>query len=101
MEKRKPTYDLASFRFAFRDQKSRCATKTALDSARELGFTLEEMNEAIQSMKRTHFFKSMTSFTDHTMWQDVYHVPFDGLVLYVKFCADRVTEFRLLSFKEK
>jgi hypothetical protein len=34
-------------------------------------------------------------------WQDVYHVPYGGLVLYVKFVADVVTEFRLLSFKEK
>jgi motility quorum-sensing regulator/GCU-specific mRNA interferase toxin len=33
--------------------------------------------------------------------QDVYHVPSPAGVLYVKFTADVVTEFPLLSFKEK
>ncbi len=47
------------------------------------------------------FFKSMTTLTDHRTWQDVYHVPVDGLILYVKFQADVVTEFRVMSFKEK
>ena len=47
------------------------------------------------------FYKSMTALMDHRTWQDVYHVPADGLVLYVKFQADVVTEFRLMSFKER
>ena len=33
--------------------------------------------------------------------QDVYHVPSPVGVLYVKFTADVVAEFLLLSFKEK
>ncbi len=47
------------------------------------------------------FFKSMTSFADHRVWQDVYHVPFESMVLYVKFQKDVVTEFAVMSFKEK
>jgi motility quorum-sensing regulator/GCU-specific mRNA interferase toxin len=43
----------------------------------------------------------MTSFADHRIWQDVYHVPSAVGVLYVKFTADVVMEFLLLSFKEK
>jgi motility quorum-sensing regulator/GCU-specific mRNA interferase toxin len=35
------------------------------------------------------------------MWQDVNHVPSEAGLLYVKFTADVVTEFLLLSFKEK
>jgi motility quorum-sensing regulator/GCU-specific mRNA interferase toxin len=38
---------------------------------------------------------------DHRIWQDVYHVPSPAGTLYVKFTADSVTEFLLLSFKEK
>jgi len=34
-------------------------------------------------------------------WQDVVHVPAEGLSLYVTFQADVVTEFRLMAFKEK
>ncbi len=30
----------------------------------------------------------------HRVWQDVYHVPADDLVLYVKVQADVVTEFK-------
>lgn len=47
------------------------------------------------------FYKSMTTFADHRVWQDVYHVPARGLVLYVKFQADIITEFVVMSFKEK
>ena len=43
----------------------------------------------------------MTSYADHKVWQDVYHVPSDEGLLYVKFQADVVTEFILLSFKEQ
>jgi motility quorum-sensing regulator/GCU-specific mRNA interferase toxin len=52
-------------------------------------------------MKREHFYKSMTAYSDSRLWQDVYHVPSLAGVLYVKFTADAVTEFLLLSFKEK
>ena len=52
-------------------------------------------------MRRTQFKKSMTTYKDHRIWQDVYHVPSPVGTLYVKFMADNVTEFLLLSFKEK
>ena len=52
-------------------------------------------------MQRRHFSKSMTAFADHRIWQDVYHVPSHAGMLYVKFTADVVTEFLLLSFKGK
>ena len=35
------------------------------------------------------------------LWQDVYRVPDLGMNLYVKFTSDTVTEFKLLSFKER
>jgi len=43
----------------------------------------------------------MTSSFDHRQWQDVYHLPFDDRVLYIKFTDAIVTEFILLSLKEK
>jgi len=43
----------------------------------------------------------MTSFHDHRQWQDVYHLPDEDRVLYVKFTDAVVTEFILLSVKEK
>lgn len=59
------------------------------------------MVDLIQTMRREHFYKSMTSHTDYRVWQDVYHVPSTAGVLYVKFTADTVSDFLLLSFKEK
>ena len=52
-------------------------------------------------MDRRDFQKSMTSYADHRVWQDVYHVPSEVGELYVKFTADVVSEFLLMSFKEK
>jgi hypothetical protein len=66
-----------------------------------LGFSRADIANTIQAMRRTQFYKSMTSYGNHRIWQDVYHVPSEVGTLYVKFTADAVTEFVLLSFKEK
>jgi motility quorum-sensing regulator/GCU-specific mRNA interferase toxin len=100
-EKRKPTYDLTAFRAAFDDVDKLNVTGSAVRSAAALGFGRAEIVATIQAMQRAHFYKSMTSYVDHRIWQDVYHVPSDAGTLYVKFTADVVTEFLLLSFKEK
>ena len=70
-EKRKPTYDLA----AFADVDTLNVTGTAVRSAAVLGFGRTEIVATIQTMQRTHFYKSMTSFEDYRVWQDVYYVP--------------------------
>jgi len=100
-EKRKPTYNLTAFKAAFADVDNLNVTGTAVRSAAALGFGRAEIVAAIQTMQRSHFSKSMTSYGDHRIWQDVYHVPSEVGTLYIKFTADAVTEFLLLSFKEK
>ena len=97
-EKRKPTYDLDAFKAAaHRIRVTVVATRTAA----ALGFGRAEIAATIQTMRRAQFHKSMTSYADHRIWQDVYYVPSPAGTLYVKFTADAVTEFTLLSFKEK
>lgn len=100
-EKRKPTYDLGAFKAAFDDVDKLNVTGSAVRSAAKLGFGRAEIVDTIQTMQRKHFYKSMTSYADHRVWQDVYHVPSEAGTLYVKFTADVVTEFLLLSFKGK
>ena len=100
-DKRKPTYDLQAFKAAFSTVERLALTGTALKSAAALGFGRVEILATIQAMRAEHFHKSMTSYYDHRLWQDVYHVPLKQMVLYVKFTADVITEFLLLSFKEK
>lgn len=101
MEKRKPTFDLASFREAAKSPKRFYVTGTAIRTAASLGFDRMGMVELIQTMETKHFYKSMTANRDSKSWQDVYHVPSSVGVLYIKFTSGTVTEFTLLSFKEK
>ena len=101
MEKRKPTYNLVAFRDAFNDVAKLNVTGVAILSAARAGFGRADIVATIQTMQREHFYKSMTSHADHRVWQDVYHVPSRAGILYIKFTADAVTEFNLLSFKEK
>lgn len=101
MEKRKPTYDLTAFKATCATVAKLNATGTAFKNAREMGFGPEDMVAAIQVMTPQMFYKSMTSYSDHRIWQDVYHVPFQGFDIYLKFTADAVTDFAVLSFKER
>jgi motility quorum-sensing regulator/GCU-specific mRNA interferase toxin len=101
MEKRRPTYDLGAIKEAIGSVETLALTSSALRDAAFLGFDRGAIVETILGIERRMFFKSMTTFRDHRVWQDVYHVPARGLVLYVKFQADVVTEFTLVSFKEK
>jgi motility quorum-sensing regulator/GCU-specific mRNA interferase toxin len=100
-EKRKPTYDLDAFKATFVRVESLAVTGSALRSAAALGCGRAEIVNIIQTMQRSHFYKSMTAYADSRLWQDVYHVPSPVGTLYVKFTADVITEFLLLSFKEK
>lgn len=38
-----------------------------------MGLTTAEMLTVIATLSRRDFYKSMTTYTDHTIWQDVYH----------------------------
>ena len=100
-EKRKLTYDLDAIKSTFSTAKGLNATGSAIRSAAALGFGSADMVSVIQTIERRDFQKSMTSYADHRVWQDVYYVPSEAGELYVKFTADVVSEFLLLSFKEK
>ena len=100
-EKRKPTYDLDAFKAAFSTVEKLAVTGSALRGAASLGYGRAEIVETVKRMQRGQFYKSMTAYADSRLWQDVYHVPSPVGMLYVKFTADTITEFLLLSFKEK
>ncbi|HTU52752.1 MAG TPA: type II toxin-antitoxin system MqsR family toxin [Acetobacteraceae bacterium] len=100
-EKRRLAYDLDAFKAAFGSVDRLRVTGTAVRTAATLGFGRAEIVATIQTMQRRQFYKSMTAYADHRVWQDVYHVPSAVGTLYVKFAADAVSEFVLLSFKAK
>ena len=101
MEKKRPTYDLEAIKSALGSVETLAMTSSALRDAITLGFDRNSIAETIVGIDRRMFYKSMTTFADHRVWQDVYHVPTRGMMLYVKFQADVITEFTVRSFKEK
>ncbi len=101
VEKKRPTYDLEAIKTAFGSAETLAMTSSALRDAIGLGFDRAGVVETIAGIDRRMFYKSMTTFADHRVWQDVYHVPARGLLLYVKFQADVITEFTVMAFKEK
>ena len=100
MEKRVVTYDLETIKLSFSSVVKLRITMTALKNARSLGFTREDIVKTIQGIKRSDFIKSMTTYADHRIWQDVYNTSFNGYLLYVKFQIDEEGHF-VVSFKEK
>ena len=74
MEKRTPHYDLARIQGDVARLGAAAFTKTALDGGRRMGLTSAEMLAVIAHLSRRDFYKSMTTYADHQIWQDVYVV---------------------------
>ena len=73
MEKRTPHCDLARIQADVARLGAAAFTKAALDGGRGLGLTTAEMLAVIASLSRRDFYKSMTTYANHQIWQDVYH----------------------------
>ncbi len=73
MEKRTPHYDLARIQTNVARLGAAAFTKSALDGGPGMGLPTTEMLAVIGSLSRREFYKSMTTYADHRVWQDVYH----------------------------
>ena len=47
-------------------------TKAAREGGAALGMDFDSMIAVVKTLTTTDFYKSMTTHTDHQMWQDVY-----------------------------
>ena len=47
-------------------------TKAAREGGAALGMDFDSMIAVVKTLTTTDFYKSMTIYTDHRMWQDVY-----------------------------
>ncbi len=103
MDKKSRSYDLESLKQTFSDVESLGSrvTNSAFKGAQELGFSRQCIVEVIQSLEIKNFYKSMTSYADHKVWQDVYHAQYEGKEIYLKFTTKAEETFLLISFKEK
>ena len=100
MEKRTPHYELARIQEQVRRLRAAAFTKAALDGGREMGLTTAEMLAVISSLSRRNFYKSMTTYADHRVWQDVYHADTPvNKQAYIKITLRDLAP--VIQFKEK
>ena len=99
-EKHAPTYPLGTIKAAFAVVESLNRTFSAVQGAEALGMDDADVVAVVQGLTKTDFDKSMTSYADITVWQDVYKPSVDDKLLYVKFTLNAQKELLLISFKE-
>ena len=99
MEKRRPHYTLPRVKALIEEGAYR-VTRTALRcAARDFGYVeASELAECVLGLQVKDLYKSMTTFHDSTLWQDVYHPRIEGTPAYVKIqIVDDITV--VISFK--
>ena len=100
MEKPTPQYDLGMVQAQVASLGPAAFTKTALDGGRDMGLTSSEMIAVITALTRRNFYKSMTTYADHRIWQDVYYAPTRvGKEAYIKITMRGAAP--VIQFKEK
>lgn len=99
MEKRTPHRKLSLVKDLVKANKVR-ATASAFNGASELSiYTLFGMCDVVLSLTMANFDKSMTTYADHRIWQDVYKlVNPSGPDIYLKLTI--IEDVLIVSFKE-
>ena len=97
MEKRTPHYRLALVKALIQEGKVRI-TATAAQGGASLGFDLPGIVEVALALELTDFQKSMTTYADHRIWQDVYHPVAELAEIYLKLTV--IDGVVIVSFKE-
>jgi motility quorum-sensing regulator/GCU-specific mRNA interferase toxin len=73
-------------------------TRTAREGAVALGFDLDGLLGVVLGLTAADFYKSMTSYADHRVWQDVYRPRTAAGEVYLKLTV--VEDVLIVSFKE-
>lgn len=101
MEKRAPHYSLTEIKAIVVERGALAFTRTAIDNGHAMGLSIQEMTEVVCSMTRSDFYKSMTTYHDHTLWHDVYHVVTPvNKIAYIKV-TNPLGSRPVIQFKEK
>lgn len=100
--KRKPHHDLAAVQAKFARVETLEITRTAVEGARAVGYSLEDIVEAVGELEPGDFIKSETAHSppNSKVWHDTYNMPWDGRRLYLKFAGETLIDVALTSFKE-
>lgn|SRR5487761_2227432 len=73
-------------------------THAARAGANELGLAFSDMLDVVMALTSADFYKSMTTHTAHTVWQDVYRPSTQAGDVYLKLMV--IDDVLIVSFKE-
>ena len=97
MEKNTPHCKLTAIQALVAAGKLR-TTKSAREGAVAMGFDLDSMVAVVVALTTADFYKSMTTFSDHQVWQDVYRPTTPLGEIYLKLTV--IDDVLIVSFKE-
>jgi len=99
MEKHKPHYLLKAIQAQMTTPEAMNLTLSALAGIRSVDMAQVDALAVVQNLTAVDFYKSMTTNSDHRVWQDVYHSEWQEVALYIKF--QQAGEYFVISFKER
>jgi len=97
MEKRTPHCNLPVVKALVEAGNVR-TTYAARSGANELGLGFSDMLAVVMALTPADFYKSMTTYADHTVWQDVYRPSTKVGDVYLKLTV--IDDVLIVSFKE-
>lgn len=98
MEKHVPHTRLATVKQLIRSGRVRI-TRSAVEDAEALGLSFQQVCLILLNLTGEDFYKSMTTYADHRIRQDVYRPLLAGRRLYLKITV--MEDLLVVSFKEK
>lgn len=97
-----PTYDLQLLQqLVGQGPLSRSVTQIAREGAYHMGLDVPEIIAAVLQLGPADFYKTMESERCPGLWQDVYHLRFRGLDLYIKLQLSADRRAVVVQFKRK
>ena len=100
--KKRPTHDLVAIQRAFDTVDNLVITGTAQKSAFALGYSLEDVVDAVRDLLAQDFVHSRPAHSPPRpgVWHDTYKMVWDGRHLFIKFAGTAIVDIVLTSFKE-
>ena len=87
---------------AFNTTESLVITKTAQNSAFKMGYSLDDVVDAVQDLLPEDFVHSKPAHSPALpgVWHDTYIMPWDKKKVFIKFAGATIFDITLTSFKE-
>lgn len=98
MEKATPHCKLAVVKTLVEAGKVRTTRSALVGAAAALGFDFESIIAVVMALTPKEFYKSMTTLSDHRIWQDVYRPSTQAGEVYLKLTV--IEDVLIVSFKE-